>query len=101
MSSLESPEWQPPDSSPDEIIRGYSKLVRSIPGVKVWARIDGARVHFITAVPDMRESERAAYSAELELMDIYGSDVVSFDLYRASLPPEEASAEAHLVLSST
>jgi len=100
MEPTESLQWHIPESSPDEIVRTYAKLVRQIPDVKVWARVDGTRVHLITAVPDKREFERAVYAAELQMMDRYGSEAVSFDVYRASMPAEEAAADARLVLSS-
>jgi hypothetical protein len=101
MDASPSSGWQSPAHSPEEIIEAYLTTVRPIAGVRRgWVQVSGNDVHFDTEVEDNSETERQLYRAELELIDRFGPDCLSFDVYRLTAVPEHLAATSRLVLTT-
>ena len=91
--------WNEPKYSADEIVNLYVGFAKQVPGVlRIWARIIGNRVHFTSLIENRREVERALYETELRLIDLVGTEHVSFDVLRDDQGVEGASDESKLVL---
>jgi hypothetical protein len=73
--------WISDKPDPGTIVDAYAAMLVGLTGIEAWANLDAGRIHFFTILNENFQLEPAVYQAEQEMLNKFGPELVTFDVY--------------------